>query len=165
MVGETKHWTQKFAPHRSENPPNYRATESPDWCLVDTHSAHSAAKSGKVQLFCQMTLGTFPSMPPTGNLCWDCLYLNAGHFKSGTQKRHFFTAFWHREDQTIIYCSQTNWDRWDLMPAFNCACLGLKRATLTLVQIWPPTWSNMHAKFSHREISNFHFSKSRTKKV
>ena len=70
--------------------------------------AHSATKFGKMQLFCQMTLGTFPSMPPTGKSCWDCLYLNAGHFKSGTQKPHFFTAFWHREDQTIIYCSQTN---------------------------------------------------------
>ena len=110
-----------------------------------------------------MTLGTFPSMAPYQKSCWHSLYFNCGQDKLDPQNPLFFTAFWVWENRILMCCSQTDWDRWDLMPACNWACLGLKWVTLRLVQIWPPTWSNMQAKFSHREISNFHFSKSRTK--
>ena len=112
-----------------------------------------------------MTLGTFPSMAPYQKSCWHSLYFNCRQVKLDPQKPLFFIAFWVWDNRILIYCSQTNCDRWNLMPACNWACLGLKWVTLRLVQIWPPTWSSMHAKFSHREMSKFQFSKSRQKKT
>ena len=125
--------------------------------------AHSATKFGDQQLFSEMTLGTFPSMAPYQKSCWRSLYFNCRQVKLDPQKPLFFIAFWVWDNRILIHCSQTNWDRWNLMPACNWACLGLKWVTLRLFQIWPPTWSSMHAKFSHREMSEFEFSKSRQK--
>ena len=51
------------------------------------------------------------------------------------------------------------------MPAWSEACLGLKWLTLRLFHIWPPTWSNVHAKLQCRDISDFQISKSRQKKT
>ena len=132
------------------------------WRVVG--SAHSATKFGDQQLFSEMTLGTFPSMAPYQKSCWHSLYFNCGQVKLDPQKPLFFIAFWVWDNCILIYCSKTNWDRWNLMPACNWACLGLKWVTLRLVQIWPPTWSSMHAKLSHREMSKFQFSKSCQKK-
>ena len=128
--------------------------------LIQRMRDHSATKFGDQQLFSEMTLGTFPSMAPYQKSCWHSLYFNCGQVKLDPQKPLFFTAFWVWENRILMCCSQTDWDRWDLMPACNWACLGLKWVTLRLVQIWPPTWSSMHAKFSHREMSKFQFSKS-----
>ena len=111
-----------------------------------------------------MTLGTFPSMAPYQKSCWHSLYFNCGQVKWAPEKPLFFAAFWLWENRILIYCSQTNWDRWDLMPAWSEACLGLKWLTLRLFHIWPPTWSNVHAKLQCRDISDFQISKSRQKK-